>query len=129
VEATLAALDAVAFVGPVMLSSFSAASIAYARSLAPGIATGLLTGFEVSAADSLARAAADGHPWVLPFAGMVARADPGYSDAVHRAGLRLGTWIVDEPSAAVSLLRAGVDAVATNDPRAIVAARREAFGA
>jgi glycerophosphoryl diester phosphodiesterase len=34
----------------------------------------------------------------------------------------LGTWIVDEPARARDLLAGGVDAVATNEPRSIVAA-------
>jgi hypothetical protein len=34
-------------------------------------------------------------------------------------------WIVDDPATAVGLWRAGVTAVATNDPAALVAARRE----
>ena len=45
--------------------------------------------------------------------------------AVHDAGLLLGTWIVDEPARARALLLAGVDAVATNQPRAIGAACRD----
>jgi glycerophosphoryl diester phosphodiesterase len=128
-EATLEALDASAFVGPVLLSSFNPAALAHARSVRPEITTGLLTEFQTEAVDALARAAEAGHPWVLPFSGMVATADDGFVDAVHDAGLLLGTWIADVPSFAVDLWRRGVDAVATNDPRAIVAARREAFGA
>ena len=65
---------------------------------------------------------------MLPFVVMVREAGEGYPSQVHDAGLRLGTWIADDPADAVALLRAGVDAVATNDPAAIVAARREAFG-
>ena len=45
---------------------------------------------------------------------------------VHGFGMRLGTWITDDPAEATALFRAGVDAVATNDPGAIVAARAEA---
>jgi glycerophosphoryl diester phosphodiesterase len=44
---------------------------------------------------------------------------------VHETGLLLGTWIVDEPERARVLLLAGVDAVATNRPRAIDAACRD----
>lgn len=128
VEATLAALDAVAFVGPVLLSSFNPASLAHARRLEPAVTTGLLTEFQVEAADALAAAVAGGHPWVLPFSGMVATAADEFPASVHAEGIRLGTWIADEPAFAVDLLRRGVDAVATNDPRVVVPACREAFG-
>jgi glycerophosphoryl diester phosphodiesterase len=43
------------------------------------------------------------------------------------AGVRLGTWVVDDPELAVELFGWGVDAVATNVPAAIVRARRRAF--
>jgi glycerophosphoryl diester phosphodiesterase len=39
--------------------------------------------------------------------------------------LLLGTWIVDDPVRARALLEAGADAVATNEPRAIVDACRD----
>ena len=61
---------------------------------------------------------------MLPFVGKVREAGDGFADRVHDAGLRLGTWIVDAAAEAVALMRDGVDAVATNDPAAIVAARR-----
>jgi glycerophosphoryl diester phosphodiesterase len=127
VEATLRALDEVAFVGPVLLSSFNPASIRRARELAPDVPTGLLTGFEVEGWTALARARDDGHPWMLPFAGMVAAAGPALIEDVRAAGLRIGTWIADDPVFAVALMRTGVDAVATNDPAAILAARRAEF--
>lgn len=128
VEATLRALEAVGFVGPVLLSSFNPASLAHARALAPEVPTGLLTGFDVDAREALAAARDAGHPWVLPFVGRVAHAGAAYPAEVHGAGLHLGTWLADDPADAVALMRAGVDAVATNDPATIVAARREAFG-
>ena len=69
---------------------------------------------------------ADG--WVLPFVGGVLAAGPSLAERVHGAGMRLGTWITDDPAEAVAAMRAWVDAVATNDPAAIVAARTAAFG-
>ncbi|MGE5227087.1 MAG: glycerophosphodiester phosphodiesterase [Planctomycetaceae bacterium] len=128
VDALFAALEAVAFEGAVLVSSFNPASIAHARRAQLGVATGLLTALSVRAPEALAAATAGGHPWVLPFVVMVREAGDGYPARVHGAGIRLGTWIVDDPVDAVALLGAGVDAVATNDPAAIVAARREAFG-
>jgi glycerophosphoryl diester phosphodiesterase len=128
VEATLRALDSVAFVGPALLSSFNPLSIARALRLAPGVPTGLLTTGDVEPFAAFDLARDHGHSWVLPSAVGVLAAGPSLADRVHSVGMRLGTWITDDPTEAVALMRAGVDAVATNDPAAIVAARREAFG-
>jgi glycerophosphoryl diester phosphodiesterase len=128
VEATLEALDSVAFVGSVLISSFNPSSIAHAHASAPDVPTGLLTTEDVNARVALGFAREQGHEWVLPFAEVVLRAGPSVVDEAHTAGMRLGTWITDDPDSAVRLWRAGVDAVATNDPVRMVAARREAFG-
>ncbi|HZB78563.1 MAG TPA: glycerophosphodiester phosphodiesterase family protein [Actinomycetota bacterium] len=123
IEATLAALDRVGFVGQVIVSSFNRASVAHSRRLRPDVPTGLLTEFEVEASDALARAASDGQPWVLPFVSKVLDAGQEFPREVHEAGLLLGIWIADDPATAGTLFRWGVDAVATNDPRAIVRVR------
>lgn len=128
VEATLRALDAVAFVGTVLLSSFNPLSIARALSLAPDVPTGLLTTEDVEPLAAFGFARDQGHAWVLPFVGGVLGEGPSLADLVHGAGMRLGTWITNDLAEAIALMRAGVDAVATNDPAAIVAARVEAFG-
>jgi len=127
VDATLAALEAVGFDGPVIVSSFNPLSLAHCRRTAPEVPTGLLTDPSVDADAGLTFASEQGDAWVLPFAGAVLAA-PGFAERAHAAGIRVGTWVSDEPAEAVALMRAGVDAVATNDPRAIVAARRVAFG-
>lgn len=127
-DATLRALDAVGFVGPVLLSSFNPISIARARRLAPDVPTGLLTMEDVEPFAAFGFARDQGHEWVLPSAGGVLTAGSSLADEVHGAGMRLGTWITDDPAEAIALWRAGVDAVATNDPAAIVTARKEAFG-
>ena len=125
VEATLAALDSVGFSGQVIVSSFNPASIAHSRSLRPHVPTGLLTEYEVDADEALTRAAAHGHPWVLPFMLKVLEAGEGYSERVHGSGVLLGVWIADDPDTARQLFQLGIDAVATNDPRAIVSVRDE----
>jgi glycerophosphoryl diester phosphodiesterase len=125
----LAALDEVGFVGPAIVSSFNPLSIATSRRLRPDVPTGLLTEYGVDAEAALTFAAAEGHPWVLPFVGKVNDAGPRFPAAVHEAGLLLGTWLTDDPAEAVGLFGAGVDAVATNDPLRIVAACAEAFDA
>jgi glycerophosphoryl diester phosphodiesterase len=128
VEATLAALEVTAFVGQVMISSFNPLSIARSMTLEPELPTGLLTEPDVDARAGLTFASAQGHAWILPFAGRVVEAGPDLLTEIHDAGLLLGTWLTDDPTDALELMRMGVDAVATNDPAAIVAARREAFG-
>jgi glycerophosphoryl diester phosphodiesterase len=128
VEATLRALASVAFEGFALVSSFNPLSIARSRELAPDVPTGLLTTDDVEASVALSFAHAQGHPWVLPFTEAVLAAGPSVAEEAHRLGMRLGTWITDDPPVAVELMRRGVDAVATNDPAAIVVARAEAFG-
>ena len=128
VEATLDALDAVGFPGQVIVSSFNPASIAHSRALRPDIPTGLLTEYEVDADEALRRATADGHLWVLPFVSQVLDAGESFANRVHAGGALLGVWIADDPSIARTLFEWGVDAVATNDPRAIVAVRDEVAG-
>ena len=123
VEATLTALDEVAFASPVILSSFNPRSIAHSRALRPDVPTGLLTWFDVEADDALAQATGQGHPWVLPFVTKVVEAGKGFGDRVHAAGALLGVWIADDPETARQLFELGADAVATNDPRAVVGVR------
>ncbi|HEX5937044.1 MAG TPA: glycerophosphodiester phosphodiesterase family protein [Actinomycetota bacterium] len=123
VEATLAALDEVAFASPVIVSSFNPSSIAHSRALRPDVPTGLLTWLDVDADEALARATGQGHPWILPFVTRVLEAADGFSDRVHEAGALLGVWIADDPEIARRLFELGADAVATNDPRAIVPLR------
>jgi len=114
------ALDDVAFVGDVIVSSFNPRSIAESRASRPDVATGLLTNVEVDAAAALHFAAQQDHTWVLPFVDRVVDQGDRFPEEVHAAGLLLGTWIVDEAERARVLLATGVDAVATNDPRATV---------
>jgi glycerophosphoryl diester phosphodiesterase len=123
VEATLSALDEVGFSGPVIVSSFNPRSIAHSRALRPDVPTGLLTWFDVEADEALAQASGQGHSWVLPFVTKVLEAGDGFGDRVHDAGSLLGVWIADDADIARQLFELGADAVATNDPRAIVSVR------
>jgi glycerophosphoryl diester phosphodiesterase len=122
-EPMLDELERIAFPGPVLLSSFDPAAMRRGRELRPDVPTGLLTSAGTDAASALDAAAGDGHPWVLPFVAQVLDAGAGFVDEVHRAGLRLGVWIADDPGMARTLFEWGADAVATNDPRAIVPVR------
>ena len=125
VEATLSALDELAFSSQVIVSSFNLRSIAHSRALRPDVPTGLLTWLDVDADDALARATGQGHPWVLPFVAKVLEAGDGFGDRVHDGGALLGVWIADDPETARRLFELGADVVATNDPRAIVPVRNE----
>jgi len=126
VEATLSALDELAFSSQVIVTSFNPKSIAHSRSLRPDVPTGLLTWFDVDADEALARATGQGYPWVLPFVTKVLEAGDGFGDRVHDGGALLGVWIADDPETARKLFNRGADAVATNDPRTIVSVRDRA---
>jgi glycerophosphoryl diester phosphodiesterase len=127
-EATVAALEECAFVGDVLLSSFNPASLARSRTVAPDLPTGLLTIDQVDAPDALAFAIASGHHWALPSARAVSRAGEAFVSNAHDVGVRIGTWVVDDPATAARLARWGADAIATNDPAAILPAVRAANG-
>lgn len=122
VEATHRGLQASGFVGAVLISSFNPRSIARSRALAPEVPTGLLAVGAMPLDDVLGLAADGGHGWVLPAASAVLAAGEEIVARVRSAGLRLGTWIVDEPATAGELATWGLDAIATNDPRTIVPA-------
>ncbi len=122
VEATLRALDASGFVGAVLISSFNPRSIARSRALAPEVPTGLLAVGAMPLEDALGLAAEGGHGWVLPAASAVVAAGAPLVARAGAAGLRLGTWIVDDAATAGMLAAWGLDAIATNDPRTIVPA-------
>jgi glycerophosphoryl diester phosphodiesterase len=121
-EATVEILRA--FGGPVLLSSFNPWALERARELAPDIPTGLLTEYEVEATAALAFARNGGHPWILPFVRQIRSAPAGFAAEAHADGISVGTWITDDPAEAVALFEQGIDAVATNDPAAVVPAVR-----
>jgi len=122
VEATVRTIRDVGFTGPVLFSSFNPWALDRARELAPEIPTGLLTDHDVDVAAALAFAREGGYPWILPFVRQVVAAPGGLVVEAHDAGIWVGTWITDDPAEAIGLFRAGVDAVATNDPGVIVPA-------
>jgi glycerophosphoryl diester phosphodiesterase len=123
VDATLRVIEAVAFVGPVLLTSFSPFSLDAVRRRAPEVTVGLLTDPSVGADVALGFASERGYDWVLPPVARVGDAGAPFVARAHDAGLRVGTWNTEDPNEARRLMRWGVDAVATNDPGGIVAAR------
>jgi glycerophosphoryl diester phosphodiesterase len=122
VELVFEALDATGFVGDVIVSSFNPMSLAASMRSRPDVATGLLTNTEVAAEAAIRFAADQGHRWALPYVEQLRATLARDVEAAHAAGLYLGTWITDDGALAAELFAAGVDAVATNDPRAVAAA-------
>ena len=121
VELVHAALDDVAFAGEVIVSSFNPLALFASMEFRPEVATGLLTDTGVDAEAAIRFAAEQGFRWALPFVGHLRGTGDRFPIEAHRVGLLLGTWITDDPAEAVALCNAGVDAVATNDPRAVTA--------
>jgi len=123
VRAALEALDRTSFTGSVLVSSFNWISIERSRELAPEVPTGFLTIAAIAPAAALVYARDGGHTYVLPSVTALVPAGEAFVREAHDAGLRVGTWTVDDPGEARTLFEWGVDAVATNDPAAILAVR------
>ena len=123
VEAALAALQRIGFSGGVLLTSFNPFSLARSRILAPDVPTGLLIQPDVDVLAALGFAHAEGHPWLLPCTENTLAAGEPFCAEAHGYGMRIGAWLTDDPAEAAALFSVGVDAVATNDPAALVAAR------
>jgi glycerophosphoryl diester phosphodiesterase len=116
VEAVHAGLGRVAFGGPVLMISFNPASIGASKAIAPGVPTGFLTTDLVDPREALAFAVAQGHDMVLPGTRASIPAGAAFVEEVHAAGVRAGTWTVDNPETVRMLFDRGFDAVASNDP-------------
>jgi glycerophosphoryl diester phosphodiesterase len=116
VAVAVAELDRVGFDGPVLVVSFNPRSIAVARSTGAGVFTGLLTTDAIAPDDGLVFARDQGHEFLLPGSRGLLRAGLDVVERARAAGVRLGTWTVDDPALFRRLIDAGLDAVATNDP-------------
>ena len=121
--ATVAALEEMRFPHPVLISSFNWITIERCRELAPDVATGFLTLAGIEPSAGLDYSAAAGHAFVLPAVPALVQAGPAFVTEAHQAGIRVGTWTVDDEELIGRLLGWGVDAVATNDPRLAVRVR------
>jgi glycerophosphoryl diester phosphodiesterase len=121
-------LERQGFDGAVLVVSFNPSSIAASKLVAPDVPTGFLTTDLVQPREALAYAASAGHDMVLPGTRASIPAGPSFVDEVHGAGLRLGTWTVDDPETVRMLLDRGFDAVASNDPRMALAVLADHVG-
>jgi glycerophosphoryl diester phosphodiesterase len=129
VAAALRELRRTAFDGPALVLSFTPRSVAAAREANAGVLPGLLTTDAIPPDDGLAFARAERHDFLLPGSRGLLASRRDVVERAHAAGVRLGTWTVDDPATFGRLLDAGLDAVATNDPGmglAVVAAHRAA---
>lgn len=127
-EATLRALDETGFPGPLLVSSFNWITIERSKELAPDVPTGFLTTGAIDPAAALVYARGAGHDFVLPHAPALLEAGASFVKEVKEAGLRVGTWTVDDEETLVTLYSWGVDAVASNRPDLAVAVRDRIAG-
>jgi glycerophosphoryl diester phosphodiesterase len=116
VEVSHEEVTATAFEGPVLVLSFHPRWIAASKAVASRVPTGFLVTDLVDPRDALAYAVEAGHDLVLPGSRSLIPAGAAFVEEVHAAGLRVGTWTVDDPRTLEMLLDRGVDAIASNDP-------------
>ncbi len=128
VRAVLSEVDRAAFDGSVLIVSFDTEAVALARALADGPATGILAPDLVDPRDALGHVLEAGHDLVLPGRHALQRLGAPFVEEVHRAGVRVGTWTVDDPVTFRTLVGWNVDAVATNDPAMALAELAAARG-
>ena len=121
VRAALGDLEGTGFEGSALVLSFNPHSIAAAKALAPAVATGFLTPELVDPREALEHAAERGHDVVLPGSRALIPAGEDFVAEAHAAGIRVGTWTVDDAATVRMLLGWGVDAIASNDPSMAVA--------
>jgi glycerophosphoryl diester phosphodiesterase len=122
-KATLEALEASSFGGPVLISSFNWLTIERSKHLAPDIATGFLTIAPIDAHAALVYARRSGHDFVLPQTPALLEAGESLVREAHEHGVRVGTWVADDEAVLETLFTWDVDAVASNDPATAIAVR------
>ena len=101
--------------------SFNPASVVAARD-AGGVSTGLLLAGRDDPRPGLAHAVDEGHDMVLPGTWSLVPAGKAFVDEAHAAGIRVGTWVVDDAPTVRELAGWGLDAIASNDPAMALAA-------
>jgi len=116
VEAALAEVEVSRFQGPVLVISFNPRSIAASKRIASHVATGFLFTAAVDPDAALAHVLDAGHEFAFPGHRALLPAGAGFVSRAHDAGVRVGTWTVDDRETFGLLLGWNVDAVASNDP-------------
>jgi glycerophosphoryl diester phosphodiesterase len=102
----------------VAVISFNHSAVMRLRSLAPEITRGRLFG-RTSAHEVLAAAHEAGCELVMPHKSQL---DDALAERVHAAGLKLATWVVDEPAELKRLARFGLYGVGSNRPGVLLEA-------
>ncbi len=110
---------------PVAIMSFAPTALRRIRQLAPGVPLTLLMERWIPLRRDGALPAGIGisGPGIR-----LLRSDPGYVERAHQAGNRVYCWTVDEPEDVELVRAAGVDAIITNRPAAVLAQLRSAGG-
>ena len=121
-DAALATFLASGFDGPALFVSFNPAAVAAVRARGADVATGLLLAGRGDPRPGLAAAVAARHDMLLPGTWGLLPAGSGFVEEAHAAGMRVGTWTVDDAPTVVDLCAWGLDAIASNDPATAVAA-------
>lgn len=108
---------------PMLTSSFNPMTVEALASALPDIVAGLLHLDTLTVASAVDLAAEMGARAVCPHVDSRIGADD--VEGAHAAGMAVLVWTVDDAATARGLAAAGVDAICTNDPAAIVAALRQ----
>ena len=107
--------------GEVAVISFDHRAVTRLRSLAPAIARGRLFG-RCTADEVVALARDAGCEIVMPHKGQITDV---LAERVHEAGLKLATWVVDDPQELKLLSRFGLYGVGSNRPGVLLEAIAE----
>ena len=107
----------------VTVSSFDPRSLEVVAELVPQVRRALLTDEPLSASACLAETVARGHHFCHPYVGALL-AEPDLAERAAARGVRVRTWTVNDPAAALTLAERGVDAVITDRPGALTSLLR-----
>ncbi len=97
-----------------VVTSFHWPTLAEIKQRVPRVLTGVLVAPPDSLEDAVAEALSQGHRFVVPHHRMIETA--AQVSAIHRQGLLVGVWTVNDPEEARVLVDYGVDAIVTDDP-------------
>jgi glycerophosphoryl diester phosphodiesterase len=104
-----------------IVSSFDLGAVDACHAYASEIVTAWLTSGQDLVPAGM-RASKCGHQWLHPDRLSALRASPAAIERVHRLGLKIDVWTVDDPHEARELVDNGVDGICTNAPDVVRAA-------
>ncbi len=97
-----------------VVTTFHWPTLAEIKQRVPRVLTGVLVDSPDTLDDAIEEAVAQGHRFVVPHHSMLESA--ARVAAIHRQGLLVGVWTVNDPADARRLADYGVDAIVTDDP-------------